>query len=141
MKSFYNKLGRKDRFIYFYLCNDKGIGVITYNFFQIFKLVPMELIFKRANIIVFKYLERFNLRVSVKSAPFEVLRLIYIQSKFLLLFKKLLSNHHELTRDFLKLSANINVSCLFRCSLPLFKQDASILLLSIKSKPLLRQYY
>ena len=46
-----------------------------------------------------------------------------------------------MTRDFLKLSADIDVPCLFRCSLPLFKQDVSILLLSTKSKLLFRQYF
>ena len=101
----------------------------------------MELTLKWQNITFFEYLERFNLRVTVKSASFEVLGLMHIQSKFSSLFKKLSSNHPELTRDFLKLSANIDVICLFRCSLPLFKQDASILLLSTKSKPLLRQYF
>ena len=101
----------------------------------------MELIFKWENIIFFKYLERFNLRVIVKSASLEVLGLMHLQSKFSSLFKKLSSNHPEQTRYFLKLSANIDVPCLFRCSLPLFKQDTSILLLSIKSKPLLRQYF
>ena len=87
----------------------------------------------------FEYLERFNLRVTVKSASFEVSGLMHIQFKFSSLFKKLLSDHLELPRDFLKLSANIDVPCLFGCSLPLFKQDALILLLSTKSKPSLRQ--
>ena len=109
--------------------------------FRFSNLFLMELIFKWENIIFFEYLERFNLRVTVKSASFEVLGLMHIQSKFSSLFKKLSSNHPELTRDFLKLSANIDVNCLFRCSLPLFKQDASILLLSTKSKPLLKQYF
>ena len=109
--------------------------------FRFSNLFLMELIFKWENIIFFEYLERFNLRVTVKSASFEVLGLMHIQSKFSSLFKKLSSNHPELTRDFLKLSANIDVPCLFRCSLPLFKQDASILLLSTKSKPLLKQYF
>ena len=109
--------------------------------FRFSNLFLMELIFKWENIIFFEYLERFNLRVTVKSASFEVLGLMHIQSKFSSLFKKLSSNHPELTRDFLKLLANINVPCLFRCSLPLFKQDASILLLSTKSKPLLKQYF
>ena len=89
----------------------------------------------------FEYLERFNLRVSAKSASFEVLGLKHMKSKFSSLFKKLSSYHPDLTRDFLKLSDNIDVPCLFRCSVPLFKQDASILLLSTKSKPLLRQYF
>ena len=109
--------------------------------FRFSNLFLMELIFKWENIIFFEYLERFNLRVTVKSASFEVLGLMHIQSKFSSLFKKLSSNHPELTRDFLKLSANIDVPCLFRFSLPLFKQDASILLLSTKSKPLLKQYF
>ena len=77
----------------------------------------------------------------VKSASFEALGLMHIQPKFSSLFRKLSSNHPELTRDFLKLSANINVPGLFRCSLPHFKQDASILLLSTKSKPLFKQYF
>ena len=76
-----------------------------------------------------------------KSDSFKALGLIHIQSKFLSLFKNLLSNHPELTNDFLKLSANIDMLCLFRCSLPLFKQDALMLLLSTKSKHLLRQYF
>ena len=68
----------------------------------------------------FKYLDRFNQRVFVKSASFEAfvksasfeaLGLMHIQSKFSLLFKKLSSNHPELIKVFLKLSANIDVPC------------------------------
>ena len=101
----------------------------------------MELIFKWLNILFFKYLERLNLRVFVKSASFETLGLLHVQSNFSSLFKKLLSNHPELGKDFPKLSANIDVSCLFRYSLPLFKQDASMFVLSILFKRLLKQHF
>ena len=101
----------------------------------------MELIFKWLNILFFKYLERLNLRVFVKSASFETLGLLHVQSNFSSLFKKLSSNHPELGKDFPKLSANIDVSCLFRYSLPLFKQDASMLVLSILFKRLLKQHF
>ena len=104
-------------------------------------LFLMELIFKFEHIIFFEYLERFNLRVFVKWVSFEALGLMHIQSNFSSLFKKLSSNHPELTRDFRKLSASIDVPCLFRCSLPLFKQVTSILLLSTMTKPSLKQYF
>ena len=40
MKPFDYKLCRREQFIYLCLYNDKGIDVITYNFFPIFKLIP-----------------------------------------------------------------------------------------------------
>ena len=104
-------------------------------------LFLMELMFKWENILFFEYLGRSNVRVYVKSASFEALGLMHIQSKFSSLFKKLPSNHPKLTRDFLKLSANIDVPCLLKCSFPLFKQHASILLLSTTSKSSLKQYF
>ena len=90
--------------------------------------------------IFFEYLERFNLRVS-NLLHFKEVGLMHIQFSFSSLFKKPSSNHPELTRDFLKLPANIDAPCLFRCSLPLLKQDALILLLSTQSKPLLKQTF
>ena len=50
--------------------------------------------------IFFEYLNRFNLRVSVKSASFEALELMHIKPKFSSWSKKLSSNHPELSRDF-----------------------------------------
>ena len=104
-------------------------------------LFLMELMFKWENMLFFEYLGRSKLRVYVKFVSFKALGLMHIQSKFSSLLKKLSSNHPKLTRDFLKLSANIDVPSLHKCSFPLFKQHASILLLSTTSKPSLKQYF
>ena len=83
----------------------------------------------------FEYLERCNLRVSVKPTSYESLGLMHIQFKFLSLFNKLSSNHHGLIRNIAKLSANIYVPCLFRCSVPLFKARCIDIAIINKEKP------
>ena len=68
-ESFNYKLRRRERFIYLCLCNDKDIDVITYNFFQIFKLIANGVIIQVREYNIFRIFKAIRKFVNASKKP------------------------------------------------------------------------